>query len=172
MLVYYTFLKHLLILISNDRSLHFKPFMITGNAVSHYFILSFTLLVIWVIALLRTNSFNIFSWKLIVSPYFSNQFLFYILTFLCIFLSEYNFSLHSLFVAIFFLYLSFLCFKDKKGYSFLQIRELLKLQLFLNFYCSYVLILTFFDPIVCIVVDAGIFKCFGVSSMLTIAYNL
>ena len=43
---------------------------------------------------------------------------------------------------------------------------IVKITVILQLSCPYVLILTFFDPIACTVVDLDIFKCMKVSSML------
>ena len=54
--------------------------------------------------------------------------------------------------------------------------SLIQIQKLLNYNCSSVscpcvLILTLLDLIVCTVVNAGIFKCIGVSFMFAIVYN-
>ena len=50
-------------------------------------------------------------------------------------------------------------------------QELLNLMLFFSFLLPCVLILTFFDIIVCTIADAGIFKYTRVSSVFAIEYN-
>ena len=93
-------LNTLWMLISKYCSFHAKSLGITDNAVSHSFILSFTFLILWVIALSRTNCVFYFKMK---NEYFLHtsvtHFKHYILTILCIFFSQYKIhfvSTHSI----------------------------------------------------------------------------
>ena len=134
--------------------------MITANAVSQSFNLSFTLLALWVVALSRTN--NVFYIKLKNECFLHTSATHFSMIFsLFHAFSNQNiklfFSLHTQFTAISFCIFTFLCRKINEATKFLQTQELLILLLYFSLlFC--VLILTFFVPIVCTLVDVGIFK--------------
>ena len=160
-------------LIPYGCSLTVKPLGITDNAVSYSFILSLTLLVLWVVALSKLIVFYILSWKI---EYFC------ILQLSILALYFHYFIRFHVKIQKLFLYTLYCCnfltvsspsfsLKINKGASFSPHSRIVQITFILEFCCPCVLILTFIYPIACTAVVIGIFEYIGLSSMLVITYN-